>query len=222
LTVKIRSGWESSGRQALEIARMAQGCGVDAIAVHPRTAMQGFGGRADWEIIARLRAALSIPVIGNGDITSAAQALAMLEQTDCAAVMIGRASIGNPWLFGQIADRLAGRPERSVALAERFTAMRDYLRASVEHCGEGVACRMMRSRMGWFTRGMPGGALFREAMKRVSRERDILALLAEYSERLEARASSRSPGGHTGEGRSGCTAPEALPRGAIDSSAAGC
>lgn len=195
LTVKIRSGWEPSGQQALEFARMAQGCGVQAIAVHPRTATQGFGGKADWSIIGRIREALTIPVIGNGDIACAAQAMAMFEQTGCAAVMIGRASVGNPWLFGQIVDLLEARSERSIGLAERFAGMRAYLRASVAHCGERVACRMMRSRLGWFTRGLPGSSHFREALKQVSREEEALVLLDGYAAQLHTSemTQARSP-----------------------------
>ena len=107
-TIKIRSGWEKSGQQAFELARVAQECGVDAIAVHPRTASQGFGGEADWPLIAAIKKTVSIPVIGNGDIFCADDALRMLMETGCDFVMIGRAAVGNPWIFKQVDARLKG------------------------------------------------------------------------------------------------------------------
>ena len=108
LTIKIRSGWDASGREALNIAGIAQDCGVDAIAVHPRTAGQLFRGRADWSIIAAVKKSVGIPVIGNGDIVSARNALKMLEETGCDAVMIGRKAIGDPAIFSRVLARMNG------------------------------------------------------------------------------------------------------------------
>jgi nifR3 family TIM-barrel protein len=102
LTIKIRSGWDASGKDAMLISQIAQDCGVDAIAVHPRTASQGFSGKADWAIIAEVRKSVSIPVIGNGDIVSPEDAIRMTDMSGCDAVMIGRAAIGNPYIFSQI------------------------------------------------------------------------------------------------------------------------
>jgi nifR3 family TIM-barrel protein len=184
LTIKLRSGWDASGEQALALARIAEDCGVDAVALHPRTAAQGFAGRADWGLIARLKGALAIPVIGNGDIASADDALEMLARTGCDGVMIGRAAIGNPWLFSQTLERLAGRPPTPVDGAGRFAAMRVFLAASVAHCGEQVACRTMRSRLGWFVRGLPESARFREAIKELESQAQALELLERYAERL--------------------------------------
>ena len=110
LTVKIRSGWDHSGDQAVAVGRIAEDCGVDAVAIHPRTAVQGFGGTADWSLIARLKESVSIPVIGNGDIQGPDDVLRMQRQTSCDAVMIGRASMGNPWIFSQALDLLEARP----------------------------------------------------------------------------------------------------------------
>ena len=102
VTIKIRSGWDRSGAQALEIAGIAEDCGVDAIAVHPRTAAQGFRGKADWKIIAAVKKQAGIPVLGNGDIQIPEDALKMFAQTGCDGVMIGRAAIGNPWIFNNM------------------------------------------------------------------------------------------------------------------------
>jgi tRNA-dihydrouridine synthase B len=98
LTIKIRTGWDPSGNQALQIAKIAQTCGVDAIAVHPRTATQGFSGKADWSVISAVKQAASLPVIGNGDIVRPADAVRMQQTTGCDGLMIGRAAIGYPWI----------------------------------------------------------------------------------------------------------------------------
>ena len=184
LTIKIRSGWDSSGQQALEIARMAQDCGVDAVAIHPRTATQGFRGEADWSIIAAVKKALAIPVIGNGDVTEPADALRMLEETGCDGVMVGRAAIGNPMIFDQILAFYEGRPAHAPDDAQRIGMMRDYLRDSVRYLGEERACRMMRSRLCWFVKGMRNAGQFRNAIRFMASEKKGLALIRQYAESI--------------------------------------
>lgn len=185
LTIKIRSGWDASGEQALNIARIAEDCGVDAIAVHPRTAKQLFGGRADWSLIAAIKEKLSIPVIGNGDIFSAQDALNMLAETGCDAIMIGRKAIGNPGIFSQVLARINGDKNVAEDLAGRFDTMIHYLKASVEYLGEETACRMMRSRLGWFTKGMRNSSKFRESIKHLSSEKQGVELINEYRNSLK-------------------------------------
>jgi nifR3 family TIM-barrel protein len=182
LTIKIRSGWDVSGREALNIAGIAQDCGVDAIAVHPRTAGQLFRGRADWSIIAAVKKGVGIPVIGNGDIVSARDALKMLEETGCDAVMIGRKAIGDPAIFSRVIARINGDKPARENLNQRFDIMTHYFKASVEYIGEETACRMMRSRLGWFTRGMHNSSKFREAIKQLSSEREGLDLIKAYQD----------------------------------------
>ena len=184
LTIKIRSGWDASGEQALDIARIAEDCGVDAVAVHPRTAKQLFGGRADWSVIGAVKEALSIPVIGNGDIFSARDALNMLSDTGCDAVMIGRKAIGNPGIFSQVLARIRGDETAADDLAGRFDIMIHYLTASVEYLGEELACKMMRSRLGWFTKEMPNSSKFRESIKHLSTEKEGLELIDAYKDSL--------------------------------------
>jgi nifR3 family TIM-barrel protein len=184
LTIKIRSGWDASGREALKIAEIAQNCGVDAIAVHPRTAGQQFRGRADWSIIAAVKKNVGIPVIGNGDIVSARDALKMLEETGCDAVMIGRRAIGNPTIFSRVLLRLKGEEPAQEDLNHRFDIMAHYFKTSVDYIGEETACRMMRSRLGWFTRGMRNSSKFRESIKHLSSEEEGVELIDAYRNSL--------------------------------------
>jgi nifR3 family TIM-barrel protein len=184
LTIKIRSGWDPSGQQALNIAGIAEDSGVDAIAVHPRTASQLFGGRADWSIIAAVKRAVSMPVIGNGDIFSAQDAINMLAETGCDGIMIGRKAIGNPGIFRQVLARISGDKSEAEDLGRRFDTMNHYLKASVEYLGEEPACRMMRSRLGWFTKEMPNSGKFRDAIKHLSSEKEGLELINAYKDSL--------------------------------------
>jgi len=185
-TIKIRTGWEKSGKQALHLAEVAEACGVDAIAVHPRTATQGFGGTADWPLIGAVKQRVSIPVIGNGDIWTAADALNMIEETGCDFIMIGRGAIGNPWIFREVQARLDGRSLPPADLALRFDTMQRYLAATVEYFGEKQACFMMRSRLGWFVKGLPYSSKFREAIKQISSQKQALALMQSYRDSIQA------------------------------------
>jgi len=184
LTIKIRSGWDASGEQALNIAKIAQDCGVDAVAVHPRTAKQLFAGQADWSVIAVVKEKLSIPVIGNGDIFSARDAMNMLSVTGCDAIMIGRKAIGNPAIFRQVLARIRGDENAADDLAGRFDIMINYLKASVEYLGEESVCRMMRSRLGWFTKEMHNSTKFRESIKHLSSEKEGIELINAYKRSL--------------------------------------
>lgn len=180
LTIKIRTGWEKSGEDALTIAEIAEGCGVDAVAVHPRTAGQGFRGTADWSVISRVKDRVSIPVIGNGDIVEAEDAVEMLNQTGCDAVMIGSAAIGNPWIFSQVTSLLSGKHLPPVGIARRFCAMKEYLQENVKYFGEKQACYMMRSRLGWFVKGLPSSANFRESIKHIMSENQAKEMIDSY------------------------------------------
>ncbi len=185
LTIKIRTGWDASGEQALNIARIAEDNGVDAIAVHPRTAKQQFSGRADWSIIADVKKKVAIPVIGNGDIFSAQDALNMLAETGCDAVMIGRKAVGNPGIFSRIRARLDGEEEVAEDPGRRFDFMIRYLKASVEYLGEEPACRMMRGRLSWFAKEMRNSSKFRESIKHLSSEREAVELINAYKSSLK-------------------------------------
>jgi nifR3 family TIM-barrel protein len=163
LTIKIRSGWESSGRQALALGEIAEACGVDAVTVHPRTACQKFSGRAEWAVIAALKRQLSIPVIGNGDIACADDAARMLSETGCDAVMVGRRAIGYPRIFTEIGLRLHGETVPADSIAKRLEVLRRYTQLTVDCYGRETATRLLRRRLGWFVKGMRNGAVLRGA-----------------------------------------------------------
>ena len=187
LTIKIRSGWNASGDQAVDIAQMASDCGVDAIAVHPRTAGQGFGGRSDWSLIRRVKALVDIPVMGNGDVVRPEDALAMMGETGCDAVMVGRAAIGNPWIFGQIAAVMAGRPWAPPTMAIRRQVTVRYLKETAALLGEARTCRIMRSRLAWFVKGISGGSRFRSSVTGVTSLTEALGLVDAFFDAAERR-----------------------------------
>ena len=161
LSVKFRLGLDDDRRNYLELARICEGEGVDVVAMHARTAAQMFGGRADWSEIARLKSALHIPVVGNGDVAVAEDAVRMLRETGCDGVMIGRASMKNPWIYRQTADLLAGRPPYEPTVADRHEVIRvhfDMLTAQEEPV---FALHKLRTFTGWYTHGLADGKALR-------------------------------------------------------------
>jgi tRNA-dihydrouridine synthase len=152
----------------VEIAQILEDSGADAVTIHPRTRTQGFSGKADWDIIGQVKKRLSIPVIGNGDITGPESAKKMLEQTGCDAVMIGRAARGNPWIFSQIKSYLDGRASGSGG-EEKFypgyeeikKTMLHHLELLIERYGERPAAGMFKKHAAWYTRKLPGCVEFR-------------------------------------------------------------
>jgi len=184
LTIKIRSGWEASGRQALELSRRAEACGVDAVTVHPRTAGQGFRGCADWQVIKQVKEAAAIPVIGNGDIKRPSDVLKMIDATRCDGVMIGRAAIGNPCFFSQALAALRHEAIPPVDPLHRFQMMHWYTDQMVALFGEESACRMLRSRLGWFSKGLPASSVFRRAITRIKSRGEAEHLIEAYKKQL--------------------------------------
>lgn len=186
LTVKLRSGWDHSGAQALQIAAIAQDSGVDAITLHPRTVGQGFGGQADWSLITAVKKRVAIPVIGNGDITQPQDALTMRTVTGCDAVMIGRAAIGQPWIFSQVLALLQGDEVSSPDVTYRIEMMTRYLQDAIKFFGEQRACRMMRSHLGWFVKGLRYSSRFRKGVVKISSEDEALSLINAYRDTLQS------------------------------------
>ncbi len=180
LTIKIRTGWDSSGGQAMETARIAEACGVNAIALHPRTATQGFRGHADWQMIEKLKNLVKIPVIGNGDITCAEDAKKMVDETGCDAVMVGRAALSNPFLLAQIDQFLTAGRYDSPGQEEIFNAMERLTRLYVAYFGEAAACKMLRGRLAWFVKGIHGASAFRRALAGIRTEKETLELILAF------------------------------------------
>lgn len=160
LTVKIRAGWDEKSIVAAEVARLAEANGVEGIAVHPRTRLQGFEGRADWKIIRAVRQAVSIPVIGNGDVRSPEDAARMVDETGCHAVMIGRAAATNPWIFRQMEQYAATGNYETPSEEARHDLLLDYFRRLVESETPDALGKMKQFSC-WFTHGVRNGAELR-------------------------------------------------------------
>ncbi len=189
LTVKFRLGLDEARLSYLELGRICQDQGVDAVAVHARTAHQRFDGRADWRHLARLKEALAIPVIGNGDVTGPDDALAMLRQTGCDGVMIGRGATRDPWLFRRIAARLAGGRWPEPSLEERRDLILDHFRAVVEREPPGFALHKLRTFTGWYSHGLPRGQELRRGISRLRTAPEfLLAIEAHFADLARAAA----------------------------------
>jgi tRNA-dihydrouridine synthase B len=184
-TIKIRSGWDASGEQALQIARIAEQEGVDAIVLHPRTAVQGFRGKSDWRLIKKLKSAISIPVIGNGDINSVEDADRMITDTNCDGVMIGRAAMRNPFLPAQVDHFLKTGAHTCPTSDMIFDAMADLTQSYMDYFGEGPACKMLRGRLTWFVKGYPQCSNFRKQLSQIRTRDEALELIDTFRSTLK-------------------------------------
>ncbi len=169
VTVKIRRGWGEQETNAVEIASRAQDNGISALTVHGRTIEQGYSGKADWEIIRQVREAVTIPVIGNGDIDSPEAAEKMLQSCGCDAVMIGRAARGNPWIFKATLCHLNGEVPPEPPSPEDIIKMAlKHFRLLIDFKGEALAAREMRRHAAWYLKGFPGAAATRQRLLTIS------------------------------------------------------
>jgi nifR3 family TIM-barrel protein len=178
VTVKMRKGWDEDSVNLVEAAQAVVAAGAAAVAVHGRTRSQFYSGRADWDAIRRVKAVVPVPVIGNGDIRTPDDAVAMLEQTGCDAVMVGRGALGNPWLLTAIRARMEGRPlppppgiEERVAMAVR------HLQMLVAMKGEKAAVKEMRKHLVYYLRGLPGAARLRQHLYTLDNAAAVVAAL---------------------------------------------
>jgi tRNA-dihydrouridine synthase B len=181
LTVKFRGGLTDAALNYVELGRICEGEGVDVVALHPRTAKQMYRGSADWTRIAELKRSVSIPVIGNGDVTTADDAVRMLAETGCDGVMVGRASMKNPWIYRQIADRLAGRPAYEPQLVDRRDVILEHFRLLIEQEDEPIfLLHKLRTFTGWYTHGLPGGRHLRVRINQLETPDDFVDALEEF------------------------------------------
>ena len=164
LTVKTRSGWSKSKINILEVARVAEDAGADALTIHPRTARQGFSGKADWYLIAKVKQAVTIPIIGNGDVCRPEQIREMKQLTGCNGVMIGRGAMGNPWIFKQAKQLTLGDPISGPSLRERLEVMGRHLALYEESLQGHNSLTGFRSRIMWYTKGLRGSARLRASL----------------------------------------------------------
>jgi tRNA-dihydrouridine synthase B len=182
LTMKFRAGWNDSELVHIAMAKLAEDNGLEAIALHPRTREQGYSGRADWNRIAEVKAAVKIPVIGNGDITSPEDAVRMVEATNCDAVMVGRAASSNPWIFRQIHEYLERGSYFQPSQMDRWKIMHAYYSMLIERGGIDIVGKMKQFAT-YFTHGIRNGARLRVGIYQAREALDILGLVDQFFER---------------------------------------
>lgn len=189
VSVKMRAGWDMAHRNAPEVAGLAAAAGAAVVTVHGRTREQLYTGRADWDIVRQVKERLQdtgVAVVGNGDISNGSEAAARLEQTGCDAVMIGRAAQGNPWIFPQVRNYLAGTPAAPPSSGERLEVARQHLAVALKFEAEPVAVRQMRKILGWYARGLPWSAEFRRRLNTLTLASEIETLLKQYAQQVTA------------------------------------
>lgn len=170
VTAKIRAGWDDNSLNAVEVAHAISAAGAAAVAVHGRTREQFYSGNADWSVIAKVKRAVDIPVIGNGDVVDAESALRMMDETGCDFVMVGRGALGNPWIFRELEAAWKGEPApKKPTTEDKKQMMLRHFRDLMELKGEYAAVREMRKHVGWYLKGVHGAAAFRGAVNQITK-----------------------------------------------------
>jgi nifR3 family TIM-barrel protein len=189
VTMKIRTGWDDSSINAVEVARLIEDCGGDMVAIHGRTRVQGYSGRANWDIIAAVKRAVSIPVIGCGDIVNAEQAIDRLKQSGVDAAMIGRGAIANPWIFRQTAEMMRGETVYQPSLREKQRVLHRYYELLRDEMPERALTGKLKQMCGYFTHGLAGGARLRERVFHSQSISEIYGHIDEYFDSMVDRGS---------------------------------
>lgn len=191
VTVKMRTGWDDGSRNAVALARVAESVGVQAITIHGRTRNQFYNGRADWSYIRRVKEAVAIPVIGNGDVTGEDEALGLLEESGADAVMIGRGAYGRPWLLAGVARFLAtGRRQTAPALAEQQATVLRHYEDMLAHYGRDAGMRIARKHIGWYSKGLADSAAFRARVMQESDAEAVKRMVRDYYDAASDRQAA--------------------------------
>lgn len=186
LTIKIRAGWDQEHINACEISKIAEDCGVDAISIHPRTKSQGFKGRADWDLIGKMKQSISIPVIGNGDVKTPLLAEKMLKETGCEGVMIGRGTLGNPWIFHW------EKSKTQISLKEREMVIHHHFSLLQEEYDEQRVIKKIRRHIYWYTKGLPYCTLLHSQLSGIKEKERMFEVIHSYFDLVESIAPSSS------------------------------
>ena len=184
VTLKIRKGWDLNNIVAVEISKIAEEVGISAITVHGRTRSEFYSGKADWEIIRRVKEEVSIPVIGNGDIVDEDTAYEMFEKTGADGIMIGRGACGNPWIFNNIRHFLeTGEKLPKVTNEEKFKIIKEHIELAVEEKGE-IAIKELRKHIAWYTKNLKNSSEFRASINKIEEKEELIKKLEEYFKTL--------------------------------------